>query len=68
MCLKFFKKHSLHQDTIERINKLVVTGELATMEYTIAKIVKAEDNPRFFLGQFVIEKFYKWSVVACRLM
>ena len=52
MCLKFLKKHSLHQDTIERINKLVVTGELATMEYTIAKIVKAEDNPKFFLGQF----------------
>lgn len=51
MCFKSFKRRSLINDTAERINKLISTSELATMEYTIAKVVKAEDNPHWFHGQ-----------------
>ena len=44
MCGKSFKRRSLINDTAERINKLISTSDLATMEYTIAKVVKTEDN------------------------
>lgn len=51
MCFKSFRLRSLFKETSERINKLSSTSELATTEYTIAKIVKAEDNPQLFHGE-----------------
>ena len=51
MCFKSFRLRSLLKETSERINKLSSTSELATTEYTIAKIVKAEDNPQLFHGE-----------------
>ena len=51
MCFRF-KKRSNIQQTKERLRQLTAVSELATTEYTIAKVVKAEDTPSLLRGQF----------------
>lgn len=50
MCFRF-KKQSNTQQTKERLRQLTAVSELATTEYTIAKVVKAEDTPSLLRGQ-----------------
>ena len=45
-----FRK-SLLNKTNERINQLITTSELATTEYTIVKVIKADDHPSLFKAQ-----------------
>ena len=51
MCFTRTKSDLYRQETSERLKQLTAVSELATTEYTIAKVVKAEDNPTLFKGQ-----------------
>lgn len=51
MCFTRKKSDLYRQETSERLKQLTAVSELATTEYTIAKVVKAEDNPTLFKGQ-----------------
>jgi len=50
MCF-IHNKLSLRQKAEGRLKQLTAASELATTEYTIAKVVKAEDFPSIFKGQ-----------------
>lgn len=49
-----FGKSNLRQvfQTQERIKELTSVSDLSTTEYTIGKVVKAEDSPSFFKGRW----------------
>lgn len=49
--------------TSERIKELTAINELSTTEYTVAKVVKAEDTPAWFRGEFGDRKI----LYSCRI-
>lgn len=49
--------------TSERIKELTAINELSTTEYTVAKVVKAEDAPAWFRGEFGDRKI----LYSCRI-
>ena len=51
MCFKRQKKYDITQ-TKDRLRQLTAVSELATTEYTIAKVVKADDLPSLLKGKF----------------